>query len=433
MNLQQIKQRYGIIGNSPRLNYALETATKVAPTELTVYIQGESGVGKESFSKIIHDQSTRKHKPFIAINSGAIPEGTINSELFGHEKGAFTGAVDTRKGYFETANGGTLFLDEIGELPMETQARLLRLLEYGEFIKVGSSQVQKTDVRIIAATNKDLLKEAENGKFREDLYYRLSTLPLFVPPLRQRKEDILLLFRKFTFDCQEKYRNQDFELSPEAEEILTNFAWPGNIRQLRNITEQICILEKSPYITQEVIQHYLPNSKTSLPALSNKNKREKESFSERDIFYKVLFGLKNDISDLKQIVLELLQNSQDKEAIIQKNESLLRRVLSDEEAGLEEEGLVIHKSQKETVSEAQFHHSHKEPPTAADEEEDKPIVIEAEHVVSENENLLIEDKEIELIKKALLKNNGRRKKAADDLGISERTLYRKINQYEIDI
>ena len=256
MNLQQVKQRYGIIGNSPRLNYALETATKVAPTELTVYIQGESGVGKESFSKIIHDQSPRKHKPFIAINSGAIPEGTINSELFGHEKGAFTGAVDTRKGYFETANGGTIFLDEIGELPLETQSRLLRVLEYGEFIKVGSSQVQKTDIRVIAATNKDLLKEAEKGKFREDLYYRLSTLPIFVPPLRQRKEDIMLLFRKFTFDCQEKYRNQDFELSPEAEELLVNYAWPGNIRQLRNITEQICILENSPYIIPKTLENY---------------------------------------------------------------------------------------------------------------------------------------------------------------------------------
>lgn len=354
MNLQQVKQRYGIIGNSPRLNYALETATKVAPTELTVYIQGESGVGKESFSKIIHDQSPRKHKPFIAINSGAIPEGTINSELFGHEKGAFTGAVDTRKGYFETANGGTIFLDEIGELPLETQSRLLRVLEYGEFIKVGSSQVQKTDIRVIAATNKDLLKEAEKGKFREDLYYRLSTLPIFVPPLRQRKEDIMLLFRKFTFDCQEKYRNQDFELSPEAEELLVNYAWPGNIRQLRNITEQICILENSPYIIPKTLENYLPKTRNSLPALQQEKGEQKENFTERDIFYKVLFGLKNDISDLKQIVLELLKNSQDKEAIIQKNESLLRRVMAEEERNLEEEGLVIHKALEEKVPEVQY-------------------------------------------------------------------------------
>lgn len=427
MNLQQVKQRYGIIGNSPRLNYALETATKVAPTELTVYIQGESGVGKESFSKIIHDQSPRKHKPFIAINSGAIPEGTINSELFGHEKGAFTGAVDTRKGYFETANGGTIFLDEIGELPLETQSRLLRVLEYGEFIKVGSSQVQKTDIRVIAATNKDLLKEAEKGKFREDLYYRLSTLPIFVPPLRQRKEDIMLLFRKFTFDCQEKYRNQDFELSPEAEELLVNYAWPGNIRQLRNITEQICILENSPYIIPKTLENYLPKTRNSLPALQQEKGEQKENFTERDIFYKVLFGLKNDISDLKQIVLELLKNSQDKEAIIQKNESLLRRVMAEEERNLEEEGLVIHKALEEKVPEVQYRH----PKTSS--EDNSSIVIEAENVVSENENLSIEDKEIELIKKALLKNSGRRKKAADDLGISERTLYRKINQYEIDI
>lgn len=410
MNLQQVKQRFGIIGNSAKLNYALETAMRVAPTELTVYIQGESGVGKESFSKIIHQLSGRKHGPFIAINCGALPEGTINSELFGHEKGAFTGAVESRKGYFETVNGGTLFLDEIGELPLETQSRLLRLLENGEFIRVGSSKVMKTDVRIITATNKELMTLVEQGKFREDLYYRLSTLPIKVPPLRERPGDIVLLFKKFAFDASEKYRTQELELTPDAESVLMNFRWPGNIRQLKNVAEQVAVLEHADLITADMMRNYLPSAGgTNLPAIYE-GKKEDNSFSERDIFYKVLIDLKSDVSEMKKIVLGLIQNSQVDADFIEDNKSAIARVLTE---GSSEE-LVI--SQPEEDDDSEEHH----------------YIIEERDTVSLDEDLSIEAKEVELIKKALLKNNGRRKKAAKDLGISERTLYRKIKQYGID-
>ncbi len=419
MNLQQIKLRFGIIGNSPRLNYALETAVRVAPTDITVYIQGESGVGKESFSKIIHQLSSRKHGPFIAINCGAIPEGTINSELFGHEKGAFTGAIDNRKGYFETVNGGTIFLDEIGELPLETQSRLLRLLENGEYIKVGSSKVQTTDIRIITATNKDLFAEIQNGKFREDLYYRLSTLPIQVPPLRDRPQDIYLLFSKFAFDLSEKYHSPEVELSVEAEDLLTKYSWPGNIRQLKNLAEQLVVLERDHQISADVMRKYLPQQRTNLPVLTTSSGSTTNSeFSERDIFYKILFDMKNEMSDLKKIVLELLQKGNSKEDILEGNEAVIQRVLAN--ASLD---------QDPTPPEITFSRPENE---ASVPSPDHHYVIEPNETVGLEENLSLEDKEEELIKKALLKNNGKRKKAALDLGISERTLYRKIKQYELD-
>ena len=414
MDLQQVKQRFGIIGNSPKLNYALQTAMRVAPTELTVYIQGESGSGKESFSKIIHQLSPRKHGPFIAINCGALPEGTINSELFGHDKGAFTGAMDNRKGYFESVNGGTLFLDEVGELPLETQSRLLRVLENGEFIRVGSSKVQKTDVRIITATNRDLIGEVEKGKFREDLYYRLSTLPIAVPPLRERPGDVVLLFQKFAFDASERYRNEPLELSLDGEQILMSYRWPGNIRQLKNIAEQISVLEQGNRIDAAIIRKYLPaRAENNLPALY-KEKSEHSDVSERDIFYKVLIDLKKDVSDLRKVVFGMVENDQIDKEYIDNNKSRLTRVLSQDSMPPEQP----YGTSSHTPSDHQEVYDH--------------VVIEDQDSVGDNEILSLEAKEEELIRKALLKNNGRRKKAAQELGISERTLYRKIKQYEID-
>lgn len=412
MDLLQVKQRFGIIGNSSKLHYALETAMRVSPTDLTVYIQGESGVGKESFSKIIHQLSNRKHGPFIAINCGALPEGTINSELFGHEKGAFTGALDNRKGYFETVNGGTIFLDEVGELPLETQSRLLRVLENGEFIRVGSSKVQKTDVRIITATNRQLALLVEDGKFREDLYYRLSTLPIHVPPLRERLGDIVLLFMKFVFDASEKYRSKDIELTLDAEQVLMNFRWPGNIRQLKNVAEQVAVLEQESLLNGETIRKYLPEgSGSNLPAIyKGSDSGTQSDFSERDIFYKVLIDLKNDMSELKKVVLGMIKNDQIDTEFVKDNQSVIARVLSDANP---DELLIAPKAE-------------------TPEHEEDHYIIEEPETVSLDEDLSIEAKEEELIKKALLKNNGRRKKAAQDLGISERTLYRKIKQYDIE-
>lgn len=414
MDLQQVKQRFGIIGNSAKLNYALQTAMRVAPTELTVYIQGESGSGKESFSKIIHQLSPRKHGPFIAINCGALPEGTINSELFGHDKGAFTGAVDNRKGYFEAANGGTIFLDEIGELPLETQSRLLRVLENGEFIRVGSSKVQKTDVRIITATNRDLITEVERNKFREDLYYRLSTLPIAVPPLRERPGDVVLLFQKFAFDASEKYRQETFDLSLDGEQILQNYRWPGNIRQLKNIAEQIAVLEQGSRIDAEIIRKYLPaRAENNLPAIFKEASKESD-VSERDIFYKVLIDLKKDVSELRKVVFGMLDsNNEVSEEFVESNRASITRILSSDN------------STSETSKYAPVQSSHQ------DDVYDH-VEIEDQDSVGENEILSLEAKEEELIRKALLKNNGRRKKAAQELGISERTLYRKIKQYEIE-
>jgi DNA-binding NtrC family response regulator len=391
MNIQDIKQRFEIIGNSPLLNYALETSVKVAPTDITVLINGESGVGKEAFSKIIHTLSGRKHGPFIAVNCGAIPEGTIDSELFGHEKGSFTGAHDTRKGYFETVSGGTIFLDEVGELPLETQARLLRVLESGEFIKVGSSKVQKTDVRIVAATNKDLLDLASVGKFREDLYYRLSTVPIRVPALRERKEDIHLLFRKFSADFAEKYRAKPIVLEPDAQQMLINFRWPGNIRQLKNITEQLSVLDEDKVVTTQELIRVLPPEKSGPPMLMSMAQSEQQ-LSEREIFYKVLFDLRKDVMELKGIVFDMLQGNVNNASSLQQSTDRLSQLMSGE----------------------RFEHTHAVPSAIT-------TPGSKDHII-----------EIQLIKKALQKYNGRRKKAAAELGISERTLYRKIKQYDME-
>ncbi len=414
--LQSVKQRFGIVGNSSLLNTALQTAIKVAATDMNVLIQGQSGVGKESFSKIIHQLSARKHAPFIAVNCGAIPEGTIDSELFGHEKGSFTGASEKRKGYFESVSGGTIFLDEVGELPTGTQARLLRVLENGEFIKVGSSKVHKTDVRVVAATNRDLLERSREGKFREDLYYRLATVPIRVPRLSERKEDIPLLFRKFSSDFSETNHRDLLELTYDAQEALMNYPWPGNIRQLKNITEQICVLENRSSIDRETLQNYLPPAPQQLPMLLEQSQDGRyDGMSERDIFYKVLVELRKDVNDLKQVVFGLLESNDGQHIPIPN--SIKNQVASypnytySDESRLLESGSDNHK------------------PDYSEEDD----FVEAEsYVESDHNNLSLEAKEIELIKLALSKNNGKRKKAAEDLGISERTLYRKIKQYELD-
>jgi DNA-binding NtrC family response regulator len=416
MDIQSVKQRFGIIGQSPLLNNALETAIKVAPTDMNVLIQGESGVGKESFSKIIHFLSTRKHAPFIAVNCGAIPEGTIDSELFGHEKGSFTGATDKRKGYFESVNGGTIFLDEVGELPLGTQARLLRILENGEFIKVGSSQVQKTDVRLVAATNRDLLERAHQGKFREDLYYRLATVPLRVPKLAERKQDIYLLFRKFSQDFAEQHHRQPIDFTIEAQEILAQYPWPGNIRQLKNITEQICVLETENFINEISLQKYLPPIENQLPILLGKNDGSYDGLSERDIFYKVLVDLRRDVNDLKKVVFGFLDNNENPNMHAHSSKSeansmpLNVQPISDESLMLSTPVPKNNQNNNEEIQE---------------------VESETYQIISDD-NLSLEAKEIELIKRALNRNLGKRKKAADDLGISERTLYRKIKQYELE-
>ncbi|MES2778444.1 MAG: sigma-54 dependent transcriptional regulator [Bacteroidota bacterium] len=413
MNIQDIKQRFEIIGNSPLLNIALETAVKVAPTDITVLINGESGVGKEAFSKIIHSLSNRKHGPFIAVNCGAIPEGTIDSELFGHEKGSFTGAHDTRKGYFETVSGGTIFLDEVGELPLETQARLLRVLESGEFIKVGSSKTQKTDVRVVAATNKDLLTLSDNGKFREDLYYRLSTVPIKVPPLRERKEDIHLLFRKFAADFSEKYKSKPIVLDNEAQQLLINNRFPGNIRQLKNIAEQLSVLDDDKNITAEELSRVLPAERSSVPMLFGGTTAD-NALNERDIFYKVLFDLRKDMNDLKGIVFGMLQNGQ----------------APDTSPKAENFAPNYHDTFVPTPQHSQ---GFSQPaPVYNQPTSNNPGLIEIPDAQQVIESLSLEDKEIELIKKALEKYNGKRKKAANELGISERTLYRKIKQYDLE-
>ncbi len=410
MNIQEIKQRYEIIGNSPLLNYALETAVKVSPTDITVLINGESGVGKEAFSKIIHSLSARKHGPFIAVNCGAIPEGTIDSELFGHEKGSFTGAVDMRKGYFETVSGGTIFLDEVGELPLETQSRLLRILESGEFIKVGSSKVQKTDVRIIAATNRNLLDYSASGKFREDLYYRLSTVPIKVPSLRDRKEDVYLLFRKFSADFSEKYKSKQVVLNDEAQNILTNYRWPGNIRQLKNIAEQLSVLDEDKNVNAYELTQVLPAESANLPALLGNVSHEKY-LSERDIFYKVLLDLRKDLNDLKGIVFDMMQagNFHSADYLNLKQEQI-NRTFSDKNFSQNSPNVMM-----PNITQMQA-----------------PAIIEIPVSQSEPEILSLEQREKDLIKKALVKYNGKRKKAANELGISERTLYRKIKQYDLE-
>ncbi len=408
MDVQNIKQRFEIIGNSPGLNRAIEVAVQVAPTDLSVLITGESGTGKEIFPQIIHQFSSRKHGKYIAVNCGAIPEGTIDSELFGHEKGAFTGALADRKGYFQEADGGTIFLDEIGELPLATQVRLLRVLETGEFIKVGSSKVMKTNVRVIAATNVKIPEAIENGKFREDLYYRLNTVPIIINPLRERPEDIHLLFRKFARDFAEKYRMPSISLEEQAVTLLVNYRWPGNVRQLKNITEQISIIEKEREISADVLKNYLPKDNfNNLPAIFSKS--EENSFSnEREILYKVLFDMKRDMTDLKKLVLDLMD---DKETVVNSDQARIFRNLYEPESSTF--------APKEPVAKQ----IHIEPV-------DKINIQDTEEFVEES--LSLSDKEIELIKKALERHKGKRKYAAQELGISERTLYRKIKEYDIE-
>ena len=401
-----IKQRFGIIGNSPLLARAIDIARQVAPTDITVLISGESGSGKEFFPKIIHHLSSRKHGPYIAVNCGAIPEGTIDSELFGHEKGSFTGAHDARKGYFEVVNGGTIFLDEVAELPLSTQVRLLRVLESGEFIRVGSSKVLKTNVRVVAATNIDIPDAIANGKFRQDLYYRLNTVPIYVPPLRDRKDDIHLLFRKFASDAAEKYRMPPIQLDPDAVALLVNYRWPGNVRQLKNLTEQISIIEKKREVDGAMLEKYLPQVHASdLPVLYKGN-QESQQFSERELLYKVLFDMKRDMNDLKQLVMELIEGD-NVDATLGRNKKLLQRLYDESEEKLVEPEVVVHAST---------------PPKFEDAIEE-PEEIE--------ETLSLEKQEEMYIRKALQKHDGKRKDAARELGISERTLYRKIKEYDI--
>jgi transcriptional regulator with PAS, ATPase and Fis domain len=414
MEIQQIKQRFGIIGTFEGLDRAIDIARQVAPTDLSVMITGESGTGKEAFPQIIHSLGTRKHGPYIAVNCGAIPDGTIDSELFGHEKGAFTGAHDIRKGYFEVVNGGTVFLDEVAELPLSTQVRLLRVLETGEFIRVGSSKVLKTDVRVVAATNLDIIHAIKKGKFREDLFYRLNTVPIHVPSLRERGNDILLLFRKFAADFSERYRMPPIRLEEEARQVMLNYDWPGNIRQLKNVTEQLSIIEQEREISAAALMQYLPDyQKTRLPAVISREALTEETFnSEREILYKVLFDMKNDMNDLKKLVLQIMEKGPVNRDIEKENEGIIKKLYSTvNDEPEEDENLITAQAMQRA---------------ARDEEQ----IFDTEEIVEES--LSLEEKEIELIRKALGKHNGKRKYAAKDLGISERTLYRKIKEYSIE-
>ena len=416
MSLQTVKNRFGIIGNSDVLNRALDVAVQVAPTDITVLITGESGTGKENMPKIIHYYSSRKHHEYIAVNCGAIPEGTIDSELFGHEKGAFTGATDSRKGYFEVADGGTIFLDEVAELPLPTQVRLLRVLETGEYMKVGASKVKKTDVRIIAATNENVQKAIQNGKFREDLFYRLSTVPIYLAPLRERKNDIHLLFRKFSADFAEKYRMPGIRLQSEAVNSLEKYSWPGNIRQLKNVSEQISVIEKSRDVSDVILRKYLPDidSSRNLPMVID-GKKEHELISERDILYKVLFEMKQDVTEMKRVIVDLLNNNN--LSSNEKNELITKL-----------------KSSNTFDNESNFDNSNNHPIPFEEKtgnQQDSSYNISYQESVEIEESLSLEEREKELIKKALQKHNGKRKNAAKELGISERTLYRKIKEFEI--
>ncbi len=411
MDTQAIKQRFGIIGHSPRLDRAIDVACQVAPTDITVLITGESGTGKEAFPKIIHHLSARKHGPYIAVNCGAIPEGTIDSELFGHEKGAFTGAQDARKGYFEVVNGGTIFLDEVAELPTLTQVRLLRVLETGEFIKVGSSKVLKTNVRVVAATNVNLQEAVNTGKFREDLYYRLSTVPIQVPPLRERKEDIVMLFKKFASDFSEKYRIPPLQLSEDAEHLLINHRWSGNVRQLKNLAEQISVIEKDRFISAEAINRYLPEaSSNKLPVLFSDAQSVGSGLNEREILYKLLFEMKRDITDMKKVITQMLQDGHLSGSFREEHAHLIKKLNKEKDLPK----IYKEKEMQDDLGGDDFIDSYEETPH--------------EYV---EESLSIQEKEKDLIEKALQKYNGRRKKAAKELGISERTLYRKIKEYNV--
>jgi DNA-binding NtrC family response regulator len=419
MEIQSIKNRFGIIGNSPSLNYALQVAVQVAATDLTVLIMGESGVGKEAFSMIIHTLSNRKHNPFIAVNCGAIPEGTIDSELFGHEKGSFTGAVDSRKGYFETVNGGTIFLDEIGELPLGTQARLLRVLEAGEYIRVGSSKVQKTDVRVIAATNKDLLTLVQNGKFREDLYYRLSTVPIRVPALHDRKEDIHLLFRKFATDFADKYKAAPVQLDDEAKNLLINYPWPGNVRELKNIADQISVLSQDKNVTAKELNKFLqPYSSNRMPILAHSNGNPQDFSNEREILYKLFFDMKKDVTELKRMFLEVLQNPN----MVSQNPSFINDLK--ELKNQDNMQPVLMQPSVQSIQPVSNLPAGRQVTYGMNNDIQDHVEVE--------ESLNIMDKEKELIIKALKKHKSKRKDAALDLGISERTLYRKLKEYDIE-
>ncbi|KGL59453.1 regulatory protein, Fis family [Polaribacter sp. Hel1_33_78] len=405
-NLQVLKQRFGIIGNDIHLNRALEKAVRVAPTDISVLVTGESGVGKENIPKIIHSLSHRKHAKYIAVNCGAIPEGTIDSELFGHEKGSFTGAIQDRKGYFEVADGGTIFLDEVGELPLTTQVRLLRVLENGEFIKVGSSKVLKTDVRIVAATNMHMQSAIQKEKFREDLYYRLSTVEIHLPPLRERNDDIHLLFRKFASDFAQKYRMPSIRLDENAISILLNYRFPGNIRQLKNLAEQISVIEEERMVTASKLQQYLPNNHGNLPAIID-GKKENDFSTERDIMYKILFDMRNDINDLKKLTLDLIKNG-NVEEVQEEHHQLIEKMYENKD------------TPNNNVEVLNI-------PQNSPAEKDYDFI----ETIEEDESLSLQEKEIEMIKKSLEKNSNKRKLAAKELGISERTLYRKIKQYDL--
>jgi transcriptional regulator with PAS, ATPase and Fis domain len=420
-SIQATKQRFGIIGNSAALNRAVEKAIQVSPTDISVLVTGESGVGKESIPKIIHQLSHRKHNKYIAVNCGAIPEGTIDSELFGHEKGAFTGATATREGYFEVADGGTIFLDEVGELPLTTQVRLLRVLENGEFLKVGSSKVQKTNVRIVAATNVNMFDAIKKEQFREDLYYRLSTVDINLPPLRERQEDIHLLFRKFASDFALKYKMPTIKLTDEAIPILLKFRWSGNIRQLRNVAEQISVLEQNRMISADALRGYLPSGSSNLPAVIKTSKSESDFSSEREILYKVLFDMKADLNDLKKLTMELMKSGNAKD-VEKDNESLIEKIYGDNTNDSDYEDAI---EDLQVLSIPQNAEPAKTYPT---ETNDKYHFAEE---IEEEETLSLHDKELELIKKSLERHQGKRKLAADELGISERTLYRKIKQFDL--
>ena len=413
-SILSVKQRFGIIGDNPILNRAIEKSVQVANSDISVLVTGESGVGKENIPKIIHQYSHRKHSKYIAVNCGAIPDGTIDSELFGHEKGAFTGATANRSGYFEVADGGTIFLDEVGELPLSTQVRLLRVLESGEFIKVGSSKVEKTNVRIVAATNVNMEEAIKKGKFREDLFYRLSTIIINIPPLRNRKEDIPILFRKFASDFAQKYNMPTLRLDEAAQQVLCQQDWKGNIRQLRNIAEQMSILEKERNLNTETLNNYLPNKISKLPATLNDIKEDSSSFSsEREILYKVLFDMKNDLSDLKKLTLELMQNESSSD-VKEKNQGLIDKIYGED--GMSQDSKNI---------------DFKPDINIENSSPDSESSFEYAETIEEEETLSLHDKEIEMIKQALIRTKGRRKNAAKELGISERTLYRKIKQYNL--
>ncbi|MCB0457430.1 MAG: sigma-54-dependent Fis family transcriptional regulator [Flavobacteriaceae bacterium] len=429
-SIQSVKQRFEIIGNDPKLNRAIEKAIQVAPTDISVLVTGESGVGKENIPRIIHSLSHRKHNKYIAVNCGAIPEGTIDSELFGHEKGAFTGATATRSGYFEVADGGTIFLDEVGELPLPTQVRLLRVLENGEFLKVGSSQIQKTDVRIVAATNVKMAEAIEKGKFREDLYYRLSTVEIALPPLRDRGEDIHLLFRKFAADFAQKYKMPTIRLADDAVSLLLQYNWGGNIRQLRNITEQLSVLEQKREISYNTLKQYLPSVGSNLPAVINRKKPESDFSNEREILYKVLFDMQRDINDLKKLTLELM-NTGSGSKVKEQNASLINKIYAADDERAAQMAAFIEETEddlEEAHNVEVLNPSENFEATPQAKNSDKYHFAEE---IEEEESLSIQDKELELIKKSLEKYDGKRKEAAAELGISERTLYRKIKQYNL--